>query len=145
MNTTTIPTVEVLRKARALIEKPEAWVKEHFAVKADGQDTHYADADAVRFCVAGALRRVEDQHGLAYEILRQAARCFGSICEWNDAPERTHAEVLAAFDKAIAIAEKTDHVADIDRDARATGPGPGSDDRGREDAPETERDRMAGL
>lgn len=24
--------------------------------------------------------------------------------DWNDAPERTHAEVLAAFDKAIAAA-----------------------------------------
>lgn len=28
----------------------------------------------------------------------------GSIVMWNDAPERTHAEVLAAFDKAIELA-----------------------------------------
>jgi hypothetical protein len=27
------------------------------------------------------------------------------ITTWNDAPERTHAEVLAAFDKAIALAK----------------------------------------
>lgn len=28
-----------------------------------------------------------------------------AIYNWNDAPERTHAEVLAAFDRAIATAE----------------------------------------
>jgi hypothetical protein len=27
------------------------------------------------------------------------------ITEWNDAPTRTHAEVLAAFDRAIKAAE----------------------------------------
>lgn len=38
-----------------------------------------------------------------------------------------------------------DHERDAARDARATGPGPGAPDRGREDMPEGERERMAGL
>ena len=37
------------------------------------------------------------------------ANRFSEVCQfiyaWNDAEERTHAEVLDAFDRAIAIAE----------------------------------------
>jgi hypothetical protein len=29
-----------------------------------------------------------------------------NLIAWNDAPERTHNEVLAALDKAIALAEQ---------------------------------------
>jgi hypothetical protein len=39
--------------------------------------------------------------------LGKAVGCTHSyeIARWNDAPERTQAEVLAAFDKAIELAE----------------------------------------
>jgi hypothetical protein len=30
----------------------------------------------------------------------------GGVANWNDAPERTQAEVLAAFDRAIELAEQ---------------------------------------
>lgn len=38
----------------------------------------------------------------ALDALRDAIGGTDTVIAWNDAPERTHAEVLAAFDKAIA-------------------------------------------
>lgn len=45
-------------------------------------------------------------HFLAW-LLVGAAVGGVPIGRWNDAPERTHAEVLAAFDRAIELAEAT--------------------------------------
>lgn len=39
-------------------------------------------------------------------LLRGAETSVPYPAWWNDAPERTQAEVLAAFDKAIALAEE---------------------------------------
>ena len=41
----------------------------------------------------------------AFQHLEKAVGING-IEHWNDMPGRTHAEVLAAFDRAIEIAEK---------------------------------------
>ena len=41
----------------------------------------------------------------AVEFLRIAADCK-YILKWNDSPGRTHDEVLAAYDRAIALAEQ---------------------------------------
>lgn len=40
----------------------------------------------------------------ASAFFRRANDIKGSIVNWNDAPERTQTEVLAAFDKAIELA-----------------------------------------
>lgn len=103
-------TVAVLRKARALIDAPEKWTTGQYAKDADGGfcDTW---SQATCFCASGALLAAGDV-GLdefnvasgwedAYALLSRQMR--GNIIDFNDS--RTHAEVLAAFDKAIAAAE----------------------------------------
>lgn len=42
----------------------------------------------------------------AWSLLGSVIGRFRSIPVWNDSPTRTHAEVLAAFDRAIELASK---------------------------------------
>ncbi len=105
-------TADVLRKARALIERPGIWAK--------GTDPTPVSPNCV--CAQTAISR--SAADLPTEAGKQAtqfllrvidtlatpdisASDLGRIWRWNDAPERTHAEVLAAFDRAIALAEET--------------------------------------
>lgn len=86
-------TNQILVAARALIEKPEAWGK-----------GHKSNSPKVGRCVLGALGGVNNPHGTHFNDARKALEeAVGTLWlfEWNDAPERTHAEVLAAFDRAI--------------------------------------------
>jgi hypothetical protein len=99
-------TREVLIAARGLIAK--GWTQGSFARASDGVGTSFNDHDACSWCSLGALMAatpVAFDRGIAMSCLRDAigrdANGRGSIQLWNDAPERTQAEVLAAFDKAI--------------------------------------------
>ncbi len=105
-------TAEVLRKALALIDTPEKWTKVVIARNAHGKEVSHRSADAVCFCMDGALARAADleisRGRYEYEGATRAIRTATGEREywlWNDAPERTHAEVVAAFQKAIAAAE----------------------------------------
>jgi hypothetical protein len=91
--------VEVLIAARELISVPERWTRGVYSL-IDEND------EAVCWCGAGAVYAAADRAGCNPEH----ARCLlndavgtGYII-WNDDPNRTHAEVLAAFDKAIELA-----------------------------------------
>lgn len=94
--------VAELRAARALIDSPEKWTQGAFARRADSEHAcSIRDVGATRFCAAGAVVRAGGG-GDATAALREATGHFGGLYAWNDAPERTHAEVLAVFDRAIA-------------------------------------------
>lgn len=99
---------ETLRKARALIDTPEKWCQ-----------GVYCKGDAL--CSLGAIyaagggdRKDIPEDGdphFSYESERayrtlSAAISPKWVAPWNDAPERTHADVMALFDKAIALAEQ---------------------------------------
>lgn len=86
-------TIATLKAARKLIERPDSWCQGTF-LSNDG-----------RRCASGALVDVgASLCDTSYTALGFA--CGNSIvCEWNDAPKRTHAEVLAAFDRAIELEE----------------------------------------
>lgn len=96
------PELAVLVKARAKIANEENW----------GKGDRRCDRPIETCCAAEAIEEVEfdnPKRRAAYLALERAAGLerppLGSaIVGWNDAPERTHAEVLAAFDKAIASA-----------------------------------------
>jgi hypothetical protein len=86
-----------LREARALVER--GWCQHVF------DQTH---GDQQLFCAVGAIVRVTRAVSCYLDVvgtLRQAVDPRGGLYGWNDAPERTQAEVLAAFDKAIELAE----------------------------------------
>lgn len=90
-------TREVLIAARKRLELPENWV-------GAGRPAEHGQI-CVTTAITPNLKPIEWQ-----PILRLFIDCngiegdgvLGPIWDWNDAPERTHAEVLAAFDRAIA-------------------------------------------
>ena len=88
---------DVLIAARKLIEKPEDWFH------------HGYEEWNGRHCLVTAARlAAEKPNGLtdwdkcwAAKVALQAV-IMDDLIDWNDHPGRTHAEVLRAFDKAIA-------------------------------------------
>lgn len=105
---------EVLRKARALIADENAWIRNNLAVNHEGAVVLSADSDACKWCALGAIDKVANfLHSPGFEARDAMIRAAGvdpeddGLGDWNDAPERTHAEVLAAFDRAIEAEEAT--------------------------------------
>ena len=100
---------DVLREARTTLENPEAWTRGALARRANGMSTYTRSTYAVSWCLVGAIARAgTDGETQSVAILR-LKKVIGkdaehSIVQWSDNPERTHEEVLAAFDRAIADA-----------------------------------------
>ncbi len=102
---------DILRQARALIEPEGAWTQGEFA-RGDGGYCVLWDGDSARqWCALGAIKRAAGQHG----PMRDAWEAINAVCvtefddeliDWNDRPERTQADVLALYDRAIALAEQ---------------------------------------
>jgi len=87
---------EVLGAAADLLEKPGAWTQWGYASDGRGNPVHYTDASAICFCVRGAVRRVAEESGTDFSL-----EDFGvPKPSWNDAPERTQVEVVAALREA---------------------------------------------
>lgn len=88
---------EILSKAADLIEPEGKWTKMFY-------ETHDG-----RFCAYGAIDYVCHSE---YQSVRRAAErlrdVIGSthIAPWNDAPERTQAEVVAALRQASTLAKE---------------------------------------
>lgn len=106
-------TLEILKAARELISVPERWTQGAYARDNQGAPCATTSDEATCFCVRGAVRRVSYSPFVninfaariaAYKALEEAGE-DGRLACWQDAPERTHAEVLARFDTAIARLE----------------------------------------
>lgn len=103
---------ETLIAARKLIEKPENWTKGAHARDSEGVDVWPDDSSSVCFCASGAVRLASS--GSALELFigqKMLEEClppslgYDQIPSFNDAPETTHADVLALFDRAIAACD----------------------------------------
>lgn len=90
--------VEVLRGARTLIESPERWAHR----PSEMMSGRMCCLIAICRAAGGELTDAE----LQAETLFRGAIRKPQIGRWNDWPRRTHTQVLAAFDRAIALAEK---------------------------------------
>ncbi len=100
--------ISVLKKARRLISKPERWTKDHDAVDVWGCPCNPLDVNAASYCAIGATSRAAETYGEAIDLAADMALRHGlrtSVDVWNDRPHRTHAEVLARFDRTIARLE----------------------------------------
>lgn len=121
----------ILEAARAKIADPDNWVKGHNARDADDNRVSPESDEACKFCASGAIKAARHdlretcrsspgtntyaQSANARILLGQAltnrsyipssiaGRC---IIKFNDWPDTTHADVMKAFDKAIALAKK---------------------------------------
>lgn len=99
---------ETLTEARALIDTPEKW--RHRSEPRDGRCLCMAiwstgvDIDD-ESPVLDALLSAVGLHPVF--VVKEATRLSSRrhpLYDWNDAEDRTHAEVLAAFDRAIEAA-----------------------------------------
>lgn len=95
----------ILEAAKARIADPAKWTNDGHVW--DGQD-----------CAGTALDRETkrlspDGKVVSHPEYKQACACFHKaigqerVITWNDARDRTHADVMAAFDKAIGYAEQS--------------------------------------
>lgn len=87
-------------KPSELLADPKAWTKGAYGRDKDGDDAGSFCEDAVSWCAAGAINRCCDNPSAAKSLFREYLQDkFGdrSIPNFNDAPERTHAEVLEAL------------------------------------------------
>jgi hypothetical protein len=95
---------EDLKAAKALIADPARWCK---GIARNQNCTMYA-VSVVAGQGSGAYRFTRCDEALRQALPRTIQLPFGGahpIVAFNDAPETTHADVLALFDRAIAAAE----------------------------------------
>ncbi len=84
-------------KIYELLDSPDKWTQGAFANDERGVSVGPNDKLASRWCMAGALDKCYPREGReeAAKKLREFADEAGiSIALWNDAPDRTYAEVL---------------------------------------------------
>jgi hypothetical protein len=97
-------TVEILERARELVSTPEKW-RQLGAGEHCGESGSTCAANAI-FLASGEIDHNDTEGLFCRANGLDHAQPLHSIWEWNDAPERTHAEVLAAFAAAIELAKK---------------------------------------
>ena len=97
-------TLTVLSRARELIGDEQRWCRRTYARGWRGLPVPVQSSAAHRFCAVGALLRAGRELGLPVEDARNALewQTVRPVQDWNDDPARTHREVIAAFDAAVA-------------------------------------------
>lgn len=107
---------QVLDRAADLIEPEGKWTQGgSYALSALGNSIDSIDPEAACFCAMGAVYRsagVSTWHKTgALELVDKARKHLATMlgvamASWNDAPERTQPEVVAALRKAAALARE---------------------------------------
>jgi len=104
--------------ARELLEAARELVRDRFTQGAFARDAWGAKVapespaavvfDPLGAVLAAAARAKGDQRAtISHAVSALQASCgspHGFVTEWADAPRRTHAEILRAFDRAIELA-----------------------------------------
>ena len=112
MSQTEKAAARLLKSPRALIEKPENWVKGTYSCHVEGRPC---------YCMLGALDQAVDNnqdddlyvgsplhqtaHNALLDALVDSYTDVGTVPDFNDAPTTTHADVLKVYDLAIANME----------------------------------------
>jgi hypothetical protein len=99
--------VEVLIAARKQLTD-KGWTKGVFARDDQGRSVNARSEQAACYCIAGAIRSVEDDDNAAIDarVFLRKAGDYVALVEFNDDCKSVD-EVLALIDRAITIAEET--------------------------------------
>lgn len=103
---------ECLERAAELIEPEGKWCQGHYAIDVAGDNTSFNSPTACRFCMVGAIWRTVVNAGAnaTCDIYHAAQRGLPDtnmlLSDYNDAAERTQAEVVAALRKAAGLAKQ---------------------------------------
>jgi len=97
--------VAVLTRARELISDERRWCKRAFALTWLDLPVTVGSRYARRFCALGAIKRAGRELGLPVNEASRALewQTVRPVPELNERNVRTHAEVIAVFDAAIAM------------------------------------------
>jgi hypothetical protein len=97
----------VLTRARELIGDEQHWCRRTYARGWRGLPVPVQSSAAHRFCAVGALLRAGRELGLPVEDARNALewQTVRPVQDWNNDPQRTHADVIATFDAATIALE----------------------------------------
>ena len=102
--------LHLARRVRELLSEPGRWTQGYFARDAAGQECASKDPAATCWCVVGAMVRLgSDDPRPDIEFINALKAHLGPPCSlsmWNDAPGRTHADVLALLDRVVAQMER---------------------------------------
>lgn len=112
-------SLDVLKRARAILAE-KTWRRGRMYTYRDPDkwdtDCSLTADDVTEVCAVGALQIANQPFSMkvSCEALRRVKLAAGIVesallSEWNDQPERTKDEVVAAFDKAIAEFPEGDH------------------------------------
>lgn len=115
------PVAELLTRVRTRLTPDGAWTQHDFASTLDGLSIRVTSPLAVCWCIEGAVgaelgpvpsqddvRAMEGRHGLHVAALVALTETLGlrdsglTLAGWNDAPGRTHADILGVLDLTIA-------------------------------------------
>jgi hypothetical protein len=100
----------ILVRAKELVTS--GWTQFWYACDEDGSSCDSFSNEARCWCSHGALTRSRVDLDCALTSRSEASEIFRvandieNITIWNDAPERTQSEVIAAFEKAIAYVDQ---------------------------------------
>lgn len=109
-------TPDVLERAADLIEPEGAWIQGGFGLNEEGvvtQSLHELADDSTCFCAMGAVSHVAGgPHKFDWAMIEPLVVVAGleaatSVTTWNDAPERTQSEVVAALRGAAKAARES--------------------------------------
>lgn len=95
---------DCLKKARALIEKPENWCQNSMAQNAEGAYVPVQSVHACKFCAIGAIDRADHQSvvgAMAEFVLGHAAHIKFGLSAFGVNDKLGHEAVLAMYDAAI--------------------------------------------
>ena len=88
-------------KVKELLTDETRWSQGAYAHRADGEVVKFSSPEAVSFCLVGAISR-------CYWLLKDRKPIYDAVCDqigesfipdWNDAKERTFAEVRALVEE----------------------------------------------
>lgn len=101
----------VIVRAREILSDPKHWIKSTYARNLVGDSVLATSPHAVCWCSMGALWKAFDEVGKnttrmeAYTFLQKNLLENEDIAGFNDNPDTTHSDVMAAFDRAIESLE----------------------------------------
>lgn len=104
------PLLSQLKQIRSLLEDPNNWIQGLSAVDKNGIELDANHPDACKFCLYGAALSVAEwdtvEGAVLFNSLERACGVYPNfgLGSWNDAPNRTHQDVIKVIDTAIAVA-----------------------------------------
>lgn len=100
-------TLSQLQRARRLLARPKGWTQGSYARDGHGAMVDSRCSQATAFCASGALYATQDDATGSMQARTVIYRIIADDIEaWNDADGRSQADIVRAFDQAIASMTK---------------------------------------